>query len=192
MTSLVNSPQHKHWPTGPAHFSDRRASTLYLSLALQDHRVKCRASRLKITVARSMTNFATFSCILFLKFRYVCIRAGTNTPSDEYDTYRDTGWRIRYVSRIHFFSEAKLGNGPMVPPNGLFRISSYVVFVIIIIIRQPLCPVVGRRPQHAVSKLPCLVLSSAISCRSSICPGRLSIAWLVSLVVFSCHMVSNW
>ena len=50
-----------------------RASTLYLSLALQDHRVKCRASRLKITVARSMTNFATFSCILCLKFRYVCI-----------------------------------------------------------------------------------------------------------------------
>ena len=58
--------------TGPVHFSDRRASTLYLSLARQDHRVKCRASRLKITVARSMTNFATFSCILFLKFRYVC------------------------------------------------------------------------------------------------------------------------
>ena len=50
-----------------------RASTLYLSLALQDHQVKCQASRLKITVARSMTNFATFSCILFLKFRYVCI-----------------------------------------------------------------------------------------------------------------------
>ena len=23
----------------------------------------------------------------------------------------NTGWRIRYVSRIHFFSEAKLGNG---------------------------------------------------------------------------------
>ena len=32
-----------------------------------------RGKRLKITVARSMTNFATFSCILFLKFRYVCI-----------------------------------------------------------------------------------------------------------------------
>ena len=29
------------------------------------------------------------------------------------------------------------------------------------------------------------MLSSAISCRSSICPGRLSTAWLVSLVVFS-------
>ena len=59
-------------------------------------------------------------------------------------------------------------------------------------IRQPLCPMVGRRPQHAVPKLPCqcLVLSSAMSCRSSICPGRLSTAWLVSLVVFSCHMVS--
>ena len=64
--------------------------------------------------------------------------------------------------------------------------------IIIIIIRQPLCPVVGQRPQHAVSKLHCLVLSSAISCRSSICPGRLSAAWLVSLVVFSCHMVSKW
>ena len=61
------------------------------------------------------------------------------------------------------------------------------------IIRQPLCPVVGRRPQHVVSKLPCLVLSSAIILlyRSSICPGRLSTAWLVSLVVFSCHMVSK-
>ena len=68
----------------------------------------------------------------------------------------------------------------------------HIIKPFFIIIRQPLCPVVGRRPQHAVSKLPCLVLSSAISCRSSICPGRLSIAWLVSLVVFSCHMVSNW
>ena len=59
--------------------------------------------------------------------------------------------------------------------------------VIIIIVRQVLCPVVGRRPRHAVSKLPCLVLSSARSFPSSICPGRLSIAWLVSIVVFSCH-----
>ena len=57
---------------------------------------------------------------------------------------------------------------------------------------KTLCPMVGRKPQHVVSKLPCLVLSSAISCRSSICPGRLSTAWLVSLVVFSCHMVSKW
>ena len=24
---MKSSPQHKHWPTGPAHFSDRRAST---------------------------------------------------------------------------------------------------------------------------------------------------------------------
>ena len=63
------------------------------------------------------------------------------------------------------------------------------LIIIIIIIGQPLCPVVGRRPQHAVSKLPCLVLSSAISFRSSICPGRLSTAWLVSLVVFSCHNI---
>ena len=96
-----------------------------------------------------------------------------------------------------------IGNKPALPfkpdivrwTNQLrFHLSTtYILgYIIIIIIRQPLCPVVGRRPQHAVSKLPCLVLSSAISCRSSICPGRLSIAWLVSLVVFSCHMVSNW
>ena len=44
-----------------------------------------------------------------------------------------------------------------------------------------------RRPQHAVSELACLVLSSARSCCSSMCPGRLSTAWLVCLVVFSCH-----
>ena len=48
------------------------------------------------------------------------------------------------------------------------------IYIYIYIIRQPLCPVVGRRPQHVVSKLLCLVLFSAISCRSSICPGRLS------------------
>ena len=53
-------------------------------------------------------------------------------------------------------------------------------------------PVVGRRHQHASSKLPSSVLSSARSCRSSICLGRLSTAWLVSLVVFSCHMVPKW
>ena len=38
-------------------------------------------------------------------------RAGTNTPSDEYDTYRE--YRVantNMYSRIHFFSEAKLGN----------------------------------------------------------------------------------
>ena len=34
------------------------------------------------------------------------------------------------------------------------------------------------------------MLSSAISCRSSVCPGCLSTAWLVSLVIFPC-MVSN-
>ena len=44
---------------------------------------------------------------------------------------------------------------------------------------------VGRRPQHAVSKLPCLVLSSAISCRSSICLGRLSTAGLLCRIFLS-------
>ena len=36
------------------------------------------------------------------------------------------------------------------------------VAIIIIIIRQPLCPVVGQMSQHAVFKLSCRVLSSAI------------------------------
>ena len=43
---------------------------------------------------------------------YIYIRAGTNTPSDEYDSYRE--YRVantNMYSRIHFFSEAKLGNG---------------------------------------------------------------------------------
>ena len=38
--------------------------------------------------------------------------AGTNTSSDEYDSYRE--YRVantNMYSRIHFFSEAKLGNG---------------------------------------------------------------------------------
>ena len=79
----------------------------------------------------------------------------------------------------------------LVKINKIFNSCHHFIIIIIIIIRQPLCPVVGRRPQHAISKLLCLVLSSAISCRSSICLGRLSTAWLVSLVVCSCHMVSN-
>ena len=75
-------------------------------------------------------------------------------------------------------------------PQGKYSVNLLMSFIIIII-RQRLCPVIGRRPQYVVSKLPCLVLSSAKSCRSSICPGRLSTAWLVSLAVFSCHMVSK-
>ena len=47
-------------------------------------------------------------------------------------------------------------------------------------------------PQHASNRLACLVLFSARSCSSSISPDRLYTAWLVSLVVFSCHMVSKW
>ena len=75
--------------------------------------------------------------------------------------------KIRKCSRLYSSLKARI---------------SYII--IIIIIRQPLCPVVVRMPQQAVSKFPCLVLCSAMSCRSSICPGRLSTAWLVSLVVF--------
>ena len=45
---------------------------------------------------------------------------------------------------------------------------------------------------HAASRLACLARSSARSCPSNICPGRLSTAWLFSLVVFSCRIVSKW
>ena len=58
------------------------------------------------------------------------------------------------------------------------------LMLIIIIIGRQWCPVVGPRLQHAVSMLACLALSFARLCRSRICPGRLSTAWLVSLVLF--------
>ena len=51
---------------------------------------------------------------LLLEFRYInaVVGAGTYTPSDEYDSYRE--YRVantNMYSRIHFFSDAKLGNG---------------------------------------------------------------------------------
>ena len=61
---------------------------------------------------------------------------------------------------------------------------------IIIIIRQPYCPVLGRRPQHSVSKLTCLVLSSAISCRSG---QYLSMSSLHRLAGLPCRIfLSLW
>ena len=52
--------------------------------------------------------------------------------------------------------------------------------IIIIITGRPYCPLVGKMPH-------CLALSSARSCPSRICPGRLSATWVVSLVVCSCR-----
>ena len=43
--------------------------------------------------------------------------------------------------------------------------------------------------QHATSKLACIALCATRSCLSSICPGSLSTAWLVYLVVFPCHHI---
>ena len=46
------------------------------------------------------------------RFIVLFTRAGTNTPSDECDSYRE--YRVantNMYSRIHFFSEAKLRNG---------------------------------------------------------------------------------
>ena len=63
-----------------------------------------------------------------------------------------------------------------------------------------MCPVVGRRPQHAVSKLPCLVLSSDIvslqySSRSSLhClagfPCRLFLSYGLQVVTREVHRLS--
>ena len=109
------------------------------------------------------------------------------------DTWRE-GLITPHCSRIQviYDSGRRIKEEPKQSLEHLCMWYYYKILIIIIIIRQPLCPVVGRRPQHAVSKLACLVLSSAISCCSSICPGRFSTAWLISLVVFSCHMVSKW
>ena len=59
------------------------------------------------TVVTSITCYKnTASCYT------VQTRAGTNTPSDKYDTYRKYRVAVTNMySRIHFFSEAKLGNG---------------------------------------------------------------------------------
>ena len=58
-----------------------------------------------------------------------------------------------------------------------------IFIIIIIIIRQRLCPVVGRRHQHAVSTLPCIELSSTISnCFSLSKTIRLTIPQGVMLV----------
>ena len=106
--------------------------------------------------------------------------------TDAHNTY------FLHVSSSSFSSRMMHGSFCSIFLTRAQRLKRRTFLIIIIIIRQPLCPVVGRRPQQLVSKLPCLVLSSAISCCSSICPGRLSTAWLVCLDVCSCHMVSNW
>ena len=79
--------------------------------------------------------------------------------------------------------------------------------IILIIIRQPLCPVVERRPQHVVSKLPCLVLftlSCAVLChimslqylsRSSLhrlagLPCRLFLSYGLQVVTREVHRLS--
>ena len=69
-----------------------------------------------------------------------------------------------------------------------WRIEADLLFVT----REPIFHnvLVVRTAQHAVSKLPCLALSSPRSCPSSIYPGHLSTAWLVSLVLFTCHIWS--
>ena len=90
------------------------------------------------------------------------------------------------------FSQQGEGKWLQHPQTTERKTRPYSNIVTIIIIMQPLCPVVGRSPQHAASKLACHVLSSEMSFRSSIYSGRLSTAWLVSLIVFSCHMVSKW
>ena len=64
-------------------------------------------------------------------------------------------------------------------------------FIIHSFIWQPLCPMLGRRPLHASSKLACLALSSARSCPSCICPGRLFTDRLVSVYVFSRRIISG-
>ena len=59
-------------------------------------------------------------------------------------------------------------------------------------IYQPYCPVVGRRPQHVVSKFAYIVLFSARWFHSNTHPNRLSIFLLVFLVISSFRMVSRW
>ena len=52
-----------------------------------------------------------------------------------------------------------------------------------------LAAVVEQRPQRAASMLACLAPSSARSCPSSMCPGRVSTAWQIILFLFVCFLV---
>ena len=78
--------------------------------------------------------------------------------------------------------------------------TSYFIIIIIIITRQPLCPVVGRIPQHAVSKLPGLGLSlpyrvAPVFARSSLhrlagLPCRLFLSYGLQVVTREVHRSS--
>ena len=64
-----------------------------------------------------------------------------------------------------------------------------IIIIIIVIITDWATVVSCGRRKHAASKLPYLAQSSARSGHSSICTGRLSTAWQVSIVELPCHMV---
>ena len=49
------SPRHKHWPAGPAHFSDRRASSGQYILSFTGLDI-CQATIFQIVLARTMKN----------------------------------------------------------------------------------------------------------------------------------------
>ena len=103
---------------------------------------------------------------------------------------------------FHFSSRYSLGPGlpftrsTSVSPKALVvrhtchvRMSSNVSYHKSIIIRQPLCPVVGRKPQHAVSKLPCLlpyrvapVFAQVVTHRLAGLPGRLFLSYGLQVV----------
>ena len=102
--------------------------------------------------------------------------------------------RINCVrSKVRLSTNAKVASVHE-PPDLLPR------FIIVIIIRQPLCPVVGRRPQHAVSKLPyCAVLCHIVSLqylsRSSLhhlagLPCRLFLSYGLQVVAREVHRLS--
>ena len=73
-------------------------------------------------------------------------------------------------------------NMPFIHTLALFYLAIY----------QPYCPVVGRRPQHVVSKFAYLALFSARWFHSNTHPSRLSIVLLVFLVISSFRTVSRW
>ena len=72
----------------------RRTTTLYLSLARQDHQVKCRASRFKITVTRSSSNRAYIFRALYSPCR--------RPPKRLKSRLRPLLW-LRYISTIYGF-----------------------------------------------------------------------------------------
>ena len=88
ISTRYSSPRHKHWPAGPAHFSDRRTSSGQYILSFTG---PYGPPRFQIALARTMTNHSIF-----------VFRAGARPTSRQYFCYSEKpAWRESGMSIKH-------------------------------------------------------------------------------------------